>query len=149
VRQNQRVERPGHAVHRRCCLIYGMILRIYRLTSDPTQCEKCQDLLRTTASMWLQPRSHSPSLPQGSHTPRNRAPSPRTRRHILTCVPTCAYYHPLDPRTAKIQRSSPNDETPIANIWTPPHATPPHAAPPHALNVDRLVVAYHRTRPIS
>jgi hypothetical protein len=125
-------------------LIYGMILRIYRLTSDPTQCETMVKtffgrlLARGYSPDRIRPIFHQALLRQGTERPEPVQED--TNRRVYLHLP----YHPLDPRSADIQRifrdllSSPKDDTPIANICNPPHAAP--------LNVDRLIVAYHRPR---
>jgi hypothetical protein len=125
-------------------LICGMILQIYRLTSDPTQCETMvktffrQLLARGYSPERICPIFHQALLNQGKERP---APVQEdTNRRVYLHLP----YHPLDLRSAEIQcifrdlLSSPKDDRPIANLCNTPEVAP--------LNMDRLIVAYHGPR---
>jgi hypothetical protein len=138
---------PPHSAHPPGVLtglVYGMIRRAYRLTTDPTD---CQAYLRKFYTR-LRYRGYSKDtlLPLFVAGLANRAKPPRNKKRQSNSATTTLYfhvpYHPANPPSSVLQ------EAYRTILLHPKAATPlPQIANTHLgadCGVRRMVIAYHR-----
>jgi hypothetical protein len=126
-------------------LIHSMVLRIFRLSSDPSDAlHNCKRF-----GQHLVARGYSPSfvfelINQSIHSTRSQHHS--TVSTTATKAPSTFLhipYHPMNPASKKIQALFRQDFFPRDGTALPDHCNPPNRA---HLGIKRLIVAYSQPR---
>jgi hypothetical protein len=136
---------PPHSAHPPGVLtglIFGMIRRAYRLTSDPADCRTYLSKFYTRLRYRGYPKHTLLPLFQAGLDNRNKPPRSSKKESLSDTLFLHVPYHPGNPSSNKLQ------ETFRDILLYPPAATPlPQIANLHLgerCNLKRMIIAYHR-----